>query len=52
MVSMSPSICMVFASSDAGDTRSSLRLMTFRMKRPMPLRLVATGSNLTLFTYG
>jgi hypothetical protein len=53
MISFSHSIHTVFASSDAwGYAASSLVLMTFCMKRMVPLRIVAICSNLAFFTYG
>ena len=53
MISFSHSIHTVFVSSDAwGYAASSLVLMTFCMKRMLPLRIVAICSNLAFFTYG
>jgi hypothetical protein len=53
MVSISHSIYRAFASSEAwGYAASSLVLMTFCMKRMVPLRIVAICSNFAFFTYG
>lgn len=53
MISISHSIAAAFASSDAwGYAASSLVLMTFCMKRMVPLRMVAICSNLAFFAYG
>ncbi|HEV2630562.1 MAG TPA: hypothetical protein VGV41_18185 [Pseudolabrys sp.] len=53
MIVIAHSIQTVFASSDAwGYAASSLVLMTFCMKRMVPLRIVAICSNLAFFAYG